>query len=193
MGKQAHQLCREPPRSGSKETGPARDYTPTNNIIFFHAPGSFPHSKINPNTAIPMVAQCCYHGQSPPITTNHPPITSEIHDQSPSNHLKTTSTGTTYHRPVTSTEHETFSLSPSLFLSRTLVQSRLFFPSLAFLNQKRAGTETVDREMLEAHIHSWSHLEWKFGNDFLFLLRVLCSSSQRLLKRITVKTVQSLR
>ena len=89
-----------------------------------------------------MVAQCCYHGQSPPITTNHPPITSEIHDQSPSNHLKTTSTGTTYHRPVTSTEHETFSLSPSLFLSRTLVQSRLFFPSLAFLNQRRAGTAT---------------------------------------------------
>ena len=39
-------------------------------------------------------------------------------------------------------------------------RSRLFFPSLAFLNQKRAGTETVDREMLEAHIHIWSHLEW---------------------------------
>ena len=110
MGKQGHQLCREPARSGSRETGPARDYTPTNNIIFFHAPGSFPHSKMSPNTAIPMVVQCCYHGQSPPITTNHPPITSEIYDQSPSNHLKITSTGTTNHRPVTSTEHETFSL-----------------------------------------------------------------------------------
>ena len=58
--------------------------------------------------------------------------------------------------------------------------------------KKRAGTETVDREMLEAHLHSWSHLEWKFGNDFLFLLRVLCSSSQGLLKIITVKTAQSL-
>ena len=162
------------------------------------------------NTAIPMVARCCYHGQSPPITTNHPPITSETHDQSPSNHLKITATGTTNHRPFISTEHDTFSLcSIFLFLlplfssfflflflslfSLFLVQSRLFFPSLAFLNQKRAGTETVDREMLEAHLHSWSHLEWKFGKDFLLLFRVLCSSSQGLLKIITVKTVQSLR
>ena len=130
-----------------------------------------------------MVAQCCYHGQSPPITTNHPPITSEIHDQSPSNHLKITATGTTNHRPFIShrARHflSVFNLSfPSssflfllplfislFFLSLFLVQSRLFFPSLAFLKQERAGQETVDREMLEAHIHSWSHLEWKFGTE----------------------------
>ena len=105
MGKQGHQLCRE----AGKQARPGITHLLII-LYFFHAPGSFPHSKIGPNTAIPMVAPCCYHGQSPPITTNHPPITSEIHDQSPSNHLKITSTGTTNHRPVTSTEHETFSL-----------------------------------------------------------------------------------
>ena len=59
--------------------------------------------------------------------------------------------------------------------------------------KKRAGTETVDREMLEAHLHSWSHLEWKFGKDFLLLFRVLCNSSQGLLKIIAVKAAQYLR
>ena len=74
-----------------------------------------------------MVAQCCYHGQSPPITTNHPPITSEIHDQSPSNHFKIVSTGTTNHRSVTSTGHETFPLCSIFLFLLPLTLSALFY------------------------------------------------------------------
>ena len=105
------------------------------------------------NTAIPMVTPCCYHGQSPPITTNHPPITSEIYPQSPSNHLKITSTGTTNHRPVTSTEHETFSLLSLCFFlsfSLVLVQSRLFFPSLAAVLMSMLMRLGCQRELITA-------------------------------------------
>ena len=95
---------------------------------------SFPHSKISPNTAIPMVAQCCYHGQSPPITTNHPPITSEIYDQSPSNHLPITSKLLLQARQITvqlPQQNTRLSLS-SLFFSLPSFLLLSFLPPLPY-------------------------------------------------------------
>ena len=56
-------------------------------LYFVYAPLSFYWFQNFRNTTIHRVKSRSDHRQSPPITTNHPPVTLKICDQSPSIHL----------------------------------------------------------------------------------------------------------
>ena len=57
-------------------------------LYSFPAPQSFWKALKLQNTTIPIAPKRLDHRQSPPITTNNPPITTKIRDQSPSNHFE---------------------------------------------------------------------------------------------------------